>query len=196
MANKTIYRGMCPKQDNGTNPRTRRFPKSTSSALALFLHSPIAVSAGQVLSAVASATAPSGATVNGGITGSTMALLDSTFAPVQNLAAADAGYCIVTIDPDQVYVMRVGTAAFADADTGKTYRLVATEPATAATATSYGDNFSERQLDGAQEHASDEQIRVGGRVPPPIVANVNDAATIGTEVYCTINSTHYFYGAA
>lgn len=196
MANKTIYRGMCPKPENGENLRTRRFPKSTSSALAMFLHSPVAISAGEALTAVASQTAPSGATVNGGVTGSVVALLASDFSPVQNLAAADAGYVVVTIDPNQAYVMRVSTAAFADADAGKTYRLVATEPATAATATSYGDNFSERQLDGATEHASAEQIRVGGRVLPPIVANVNDAAVIGTEVYCTINSTHYFYGAS
>lgn len=184
---------MAPAPKNGECLITDMFPKSTSSALNMFLHSPIAVSGGQVLTAVSSATAPSGATVNGGITGTVVGLLDSSYAPVQNLATTAAGYAIVTIDKNQRYVMRVSTTAYAVTDASKTFRLTATEPATLSTATATNDSYSERQLDGAQEQAAGtEQITVGGLVKPPAVTGVNDAGVAGTEVYCQITSAFHF----
>jgi hypothetical protein len=169
---------MVPVSTDGENIPVRMVAKSTSSAGALYKYSPVYVTSGQVRSAVvghASAAA-------NGVTGTVEGLLDTNFAPVASLAAATAGWVILTYKPNQTYKMTLSSTHYADADLGNKYYDFGAEASTPT------GGYSNRQLDSSTETgtAADGQMLAGGRVPP-CAPGINDAATAGTEVFCTIN---------
>lgn len=184
MANLYYVRGMVPKESDRVDD-IQAFPKSTSSAAAMFVGGPYFIVGGEARTSVAGHTN----VATNGITGTIVALLDSTGAPVQNLAANAAGTVIGTTDPDRVYVMTMDETHYAGAaDFGKYYDITA-EGATVASGDDPGSSFSSRQIDSSTETSvsTDGVIIALGRVP----ALNNDAATAGTQVYCKINPAFY-----
>ena len=192
MANKTFPRGLIPVTRNGQSPDTVSYPKSTSSATAIWVGSPVQVSSGQVRSVVTDADGLTMTNANHGVTGAVVALLNSSGAVVDTLAAGDAGTVILTYLENQVYRCCISTTAYAAADAGNKYYNFTAETSTQITG-------SGRKLDGATEAsqaaASDGStasgVMLAGTRVEPCAAGINDVATADTEVYCTIASVFH-----
>lgn len=170
MANNSMVRGFVPVSENGQNIPTVSRPKSTSSADALYMYSPIAVSANEVLSVVDDDDGVS-------MTGVVVLLKDSTGAQVETLAADAAGTCVITYQPDQRYIAVVESTNYAEADNGVQEYQVTTELGTSAPYSSC--------MIGAD--SSTGPIIASGLVKRPD----NAAGVAKCEVYCKINSANY-----
>ncbi len=177
MANKVIVTGLTPVKDGGDDFAVMTSPKSTASAYALFIGSPVWLVLGEIKSVVAGHT---DAATNG-VTGAVVALYDANGTPVSNLAAADAGKVTHTFKVDQTYRTTVSTNVYAEADQGLTYDFTA-EASTADTTTVPGNTYSSRQL------VTEQAVGVGQMTAGRLIRrNSNDAGLVNAEILCKIN---------
>lgn len=181
MANNTFRLGFAPEpQTTDVMPRTKIAPTATSGqTVALFINSPVLISAGTAIPALTGNT--------DSVTGSVLVIKDANGVPCGSLAANTAGTVEYTYEPDQVYRVRIQGTQFAAADLGKMYNFTA-ETATVATTTSFNDSVSARRLDGTTEAASGRQIQVIGIAPP---VTDNDPGVTGTAVLARIVTHAY-----
>jgi hypothetical protein len=171
VANNSMRRGFVPVSTNGQNVPTCSRPKKVSSAAALYVYSPVVVAAGAVDSVAADSA-------NSDMSGSIVALLDSTGASVETLAAGDAGTCIMTYLPDQVFQAVVVGTDYAAADNGITTYLIPAEGGTSAP-------YSDRRI-GAGATTTGQVIAAG------IVKRPDNAyATASCEAYVMTNPVNF-----
>jgi hypothetical protein len=181
MANKYVKQGLVPVDLEPDGVIT--LAKDTSSTYALFIHSPVLAIVSQGAGGEFQSSAASG-----NMTGSVIALYDSTGAPVSSLAADAAGTVTATCREYQRFKITCDDTNIgaSNVDIGMTYDLTA-EGGTVASTTTLGSTYSTRQIDGNTESASDGPLKITKIVP----RQDNDGGVIGTEVYCVINPTHF-----
>jgi hypothetical protein len=170
VANNSMRRGFVPVSTNGQNVPTVSRAKKVSTNAAVYVNSPVVVVAG-VVDTVAADTA------GANMTGSVVAIFDSTGASVDTLATGAAGTCVISYLPDQIYQAVVVGTDFAAADNGVTEYLI---PAEGGTSSPYSD----RRVGAAD---ADGTVIASGIVKRPD----NAYATASCEGYFIINPANY-----
>lgn len=176
MANNNPVIGLRPVPDAKGGVNTRLIPISASNTKALGVNSPIYITGGEVRGVV---TYVDGTEA---VSGTVMVLMTDTGKVVSTVPANTGGYkAIVTVDPDQEYIITMSGTGFVDSDAGKMYSL--TEETLVANTDGFTGGFSKRQLATSTEAASGEQFIVFGRSG----ALNNTAGVDKVEVRCKIN---------